>query len=159
MNSHRKADLLYKEYEDLEKKGDRECAIKKLESAASLGAVYAQYTLAYEYYNSNLPRIKKAINLYKIAVSKGDFLSAWNLARHYEKVRNVRWYRYWLNKASDMGMLEAVAELNRPFPYIIQDGQNALKNGNLVLAAECYEFAARNGSEEASKELEKLGLR
>jgi TPR repeat protein len=151
-----RAERLYAEHEMLEKLGDRTASRKKLQEAAELGAVYALYSLAYEYYNDDPPRLKDALNLYRRAVLKGDCLSAWNLAHHYEMTRSARLYFHWLRKAAEMGMAEASDELNEPFPYLVRKAEDSLKQGRSQEALRDLVYAAERGNTYADSLLAKL---
>lgn len=140
---------LYRQHELLEKEGNKLAALSKLEEAAALGAVYAIHDLAYEYYNQDPPRVAEAIELYKLASSKGDFVSAWNLARHFELSMDVVLYKHWLKRAAELGMEEAAAELISPFPYIIQQACGLIDAGEKARGKAMLSFAARNGSRAA----------
>lgn len=154
-----RAELLYTEHERLESAGQRDLALKKLEEAAKLGAIYAIYALAYEYYNGDPPRVKDAVRLYKRAAARGDNLSAWNLARHYEMKPMSKQYLYWLRKAFDMGMEEAGEELKSPFPYLVDRCKNLLALGRESDAIKYLKYASKNGNHEASAILEELRSR
>jgi hypothetical protein len=149
------AEALYKEHEKLEAGGDRVAALDKLREAASLGAVYAISALAYEYYNSTPLMKQQAVQLYKRAAYKGDYLSAWNLARHYEMEQNVRSYFFWLTKASQSGMVEAAEELDSPFPYLLSRGCELAAIGKREQAEKLLQLAARHGNREAQKMLDR----
>jgi TPR repeat protein len=147
---------LYDEHEQLERDGNKAAAMRKLQEAASLGAPYAISALAYVYYNDYSDRLSEALQLYRRAVRKGDYLSAWNLARHYELKPDARRYFFWLERASAMGMEEAGAELDAPFPYAVRKAREYLKEGHLPEARRLLRLAAAHGNKEAARLLSRL---
>lgn len=155
-NKAAQAQFFYAEHSRLEKLGDNDGATENLQKAARLGAAYAISALAYDIYNKFPDRRREAIVLYKKAVRKGDYLSAWNLARHYELAKNVRSYRFWLKKCSSMGMKEAEEELKNPFPYLQRLGVKELQSGDKNAGKQLVEFAARYGNRQAIRTLNKL---
>lgn len=125
-------------------------ASAKLDEAVSLRDPLALHTRAYEAEESDPPRLKEALSLYKMAAQQGYEPSIMNLVRHYEMKHNARWYLYWLKKAAAMGSPEAKEELNRPFPYLVSRAVFQLESGkDIDKAITVFRLAARHGNIDA----------
>lgn len=147
----------YIEYLQLFDLGRFSEAAIKLDEAVSIRDPMALHTRAYEAEESNPPRIKQALKLYRMAAQQGYEPSIMNLARYYESQRNARWYFYWLRKAASMGSPEAEMELARPFPYLVSRAVIDIENGNRIEdAAYCFRLAARHGNIDAMINLANL---
>ena len=57
------------------------------------------------------PDPQGAIYWYMRAFRAGDEAGAWNLAMHYIPRGNLRWYRFWMAKAEEMGEEDAIVEM------------------------------------------------
>jgi TPR repeat protein len=150
------SNMLYKEHEQLERVGNKAGALEKLKQAAELGLPSVISALAYEYYNNYPDKINDALNLYRLAAKRGDYISAWNLARHYEMRENAKLYFLWLNKASQMGMDEAREELSNPFPFLVKKAKEFILVKDIAKARSLLQFAVKHGSECAREILSTL---
>lgn len=147
---------LYTEHLEHEQKGEFTQASKKLESSCKLGEPLAFHARAYELYNSEIPDIRGALDLYRRAAKKGFGPSMWNLARHYELFGSVRQYFHWLNAAAEIGDEDAAKELNSPFPYLLKKAAQLLDSGDLSAGVKALKRASDGGSEEAKALIGKM---
>jgi len=98
---------------ELEEAGDIEGAIANFKEASRQGSVDARSKLGTIYDDViKPPRPEEAVRWYRKGASAGDAGCAWNLAMHYAGIGNVRWYKYWLHKAKELGDPDAREELN-----------------------------------------------
>jgi TPR repeat protein len=114
--NHKKLNLTTDELCSLASKseddGDLEKAIELYLKAAKLGDSVAQLNLGVILEDKiSPPQVKEAIYWTKRAIRSGHATGAWNLAMRYRLLGNKRWYIFWLNKAAEMGEVEAFEEL------------------------------------------------
>ena len=90
---------------DLEDQGQFKLAIKHYLKAARLGSPEAQVNLAnlYDEGTGCEKNLEQAVYWYKRAVKLGSPQAANNLAQHYRQLGKLRWARYWLDRAAQMG--------------------------------------------------------
>lgn len=140
----------YMEYLRLDEEGRIAEANIKLNEAVRARDPLALHTRAYEAEENDPPKMDEALRLYRMAAARGYEPSIMNLARHYEGLGNARRYLFWLRKAAAMGSPDAIAELNRPFPYLVSRAVSDLNHGGRVQdAIRAFKMAARHGSIDA----------
>ena len=106
------ADLSFREGYKCEESGLNERAIQFYLEAARLGDVSAQLNLGNILDEKISPaEPSEAVYWYKRAARSGSAAGAWNLAMHYRKTRQRRWYDYWLRRAAELGEEDAIAIL------------------------------------------------
>jgi len=110
-NRSEKALRLYNEFVDAEDAGDIDEAMDKLNQSVRLGEPMAHHVLAYYEFGKKEPRVAWALRHYRAAANGGFAPSAWNLARHYEKVGKVGQFEKWMRCAARLGDPEAQQEL------------------------------------------------
>jgi TPR repeat protein len=112
INDDQSAEEMWKNASLAEDRGDISTAINLYEKSAKLNFAYSQNNLANIFDDKLVPsREKEAVYWYKKAISNGYSTAAWNLAKHYQNKGNKRWYRYWLERAVQMGDEDAIDEV------------------------------------------------
>lgn len=113
-----KENILHYEYElfikahEAEERGHLDTALRLFEQLARRGDGIAQNRLARLYDNLVQPRQpQKAIYWDIRAYRAGINSAAWNLAMHYVPRGNMRWYRFWMEKAEAMGNENSIIEM------------------------------------------------
>jgi uncharacterized protein len=88
-------------------------AFKQFQMAAKLGNPEAQVNLAnmFDAGEGVEKDFKRAVYWYKRAVSHGTPEAAYNLAIAYKHQGHIRWFNFWLGRASNMGDEDAQEEL------------------------------------------------
>lgn len=114
--NYQNSQVTYLKYLELDEAGDSISARHFLESAVYQGNDMAMHALAYELYN-NEENVDEALKLYRKAAKNGLTVSMLNLARHYEKISNLKQYFFWLKKAAILGDEQAIKEILNPFPF------------------------------------------
>ncbi|WP_082611312.1 SEL1-like repeat protein [Lysobacter sp. Root916] len=100
---------------DLQEKKKFSSAFKLYLKAAMLGVPEAQISVANYYEDGVGVRSDAVLSVYwyKKAVASGLHEAAYNLALHHKNRGARRWYRYWLERAANMGDKDAAKELKR----------------------------------------------
>jgi len=153
-----KGTLLYEQYLRLEAQGRIIEADRALRSSIALNEPMAMHALAYKLYNGGEGSIADALELYRRASVLGLEASAWNLARHYDVMQQSEDYFYWLKRSSELGEVNAEAELLDPFPFTVSAATELAERGLAKEALKLYKFASEHGSGTARAALARLGL-
>lgn len=95
--------------------GEYAAAAQLFRQAARLGNPNAQLNLGnlYDAGEGVEVRYESAIRFYRLAAKKGLPEAAHNLAIAYRNRGNDRWAQFWFRRASDMGDVDAAAEMSR----------------------------------------------
>ena len=103
---------MFCEADAAEERGDVRGAIRLFKRAAEMGNVVSTARLG-TIYDDVLkpPRPDLAVLWYKKGIRLGYETAAQNLAMHYKMLGKTRWYRYWLNRAVELGDEDSRAEL------------------------------------------------
>lgn len=84
-------------------------ALRHFQIASRHGSAEAQVNLGnmYDAGEGTEPNAELAAHFYKLAIRKGVPEAAYNLAVTYRQRGQLRWAKYWLRRASEMGDLDA----------------------------------------------------
>jgi TPR repeat protein len=100
---------------DLYEQGDFKNALAKFREAAVQGSLQAQINLGnmFDAGEGVEKNFAAAVRCYKVASKKGSAEAAFNLAVSYRNRGQIRWARFWFQRASELGDADAIGELDK----------------------------------------------